>query len=510
MIYIIENERIGLRKLTTDDVNAEYVAWLNNDSINKFLECRHCNHTEETTKDYIEEVTKNSKEILMGIYYKADNKHIGNIKLGPIDLIHRHATLGLLIGNKEFWGKGIGTDSIKLATKYAIEQLDLVTITAGCYETNIGSQKAFIKAEYSISGKIRSYWKSNKDNNKRVSQILFEYIKQEKIKFPRHGGITIIGGGELMCKIAKYCITLCPVLIIVANRHYDEEECKSLKASGCEYEKVENINENAEIQDKISSYNRCCICFGPAWIFNKKIVDLFESRIVNFNGIPIPKYLGGAHYTWQILNESREGGLFIQQITMNIDRGPILESEIYELPSCAKLPIDYEKFNINRAFDFLITFIDNVNQGKTFFLKNNEIEWTKKEYFPRLLTNKNGWIDWSWSGENIEKFCNSFDEPYPGAHTQLNGNNTIMLKGVSFIKTKGYHPFCSGLVINITEDKYLEIATNSGILRVTDWSIKDIKTIVPRLGDRLMTPYEFLENAKYRIKFGSNGPIENG
>ena len=40
MMYIIENERIGLRKLTTDDVNAEYVAWLNNDAINKFLELR--------------------------------------------------------------------------------------------------------------------------------------------------------------------------------------------------------------------------------------------------------------------------------------------------------------------------------------------------------------------------------------------------------------------------------------------------------------------------------------
>ena len=177
MRYIIENKRIGLKELTEDDVIEEYVTWLNDDTINKYLECRHYDHTEESTKIYIQKASKDSKEILMGIYYKANNKHIGNVKLGPIDLIHKHATLGLLIGDKEFWGQGIGTDSIKLATRYAIEQLDLVTITAGCYETNVGSQKAFIKAGYSISGKIKSYWESDRDNNKRVSQILFEYAK---------------------------------------------------------------------------------------------------------------------------------------------------------------------------------------------------------------------------------------------------------------------------------------------------------------------------------------------
>ena len=68
--------------------------------------------------------------------------------------------------------------------------------------------------------------------------------------------------------------------------------------------------------------------------------------MLNFNGIPVPKYLGGAHYTWQILNSDKSGGNVLQEITENIDKGPILKSDYYELSSSAKIIPTSSEFQI--------------------------------------------------------------------------------------------------------------------------------------------------------------------
>ena len=44
---------------------------------------------------------------------KTTDKHIGNIKLGPINWIHRYGDISLLIGDKDYWGKGIATEAIR-------------------------------------------------------------------------------------------------------------------------------------------------------------------------------------------------------------------------------------------------------------------------------------------------------------------------------------------------------------------------------------------------------------
>ena len=62
--------------------------------------------------------------ISLGIFLKENNTHIGNIKIGNINHFHGYGDLGFLIG-KDHWNKGYGTESIKLATNYAFNQLKL-------------------------------------------------------------------------------------------------------------------------------------------------------------------------------------------------------------------------------------------------------------------------------------------------------------------------------------------------------------------------------------------------
>ena len=73
-----------------------------------------------------------------------------NIKLGQINEYQKSATIGLAIGDKDFWGKGIATMAISLVTNYGFMDLELEKICAGCYEHNLGSKKAFLKTGYQV------------------------------------------------------------------------------------------------------------------------------------------------------------------------------------------------------------------------------------------------------------------------------------------------------------------------------------------------------------------------
>lgn len=151
MNKIINGERIYIKRLSVEDVTEEYVSWLNNPEINQYLECRFQKHTLEETKSFIESVS-NDNNYQFGIFYKENNKHIGDIKIGNINSWHKYADLGFLIGEKDYWGKGIASEAICLVTDFAFNQLKLNKLWGGAYASNIGSIKAFEKNGYQVEG----------------------------------------------------------------------------------------------------------------------------------------------------------------------------------------------------------------------------------------------------------------------------------------------------------------------------------------------------------------------
>ncbi len=84
-------------------------------------------------------------------------RHIGNIRLGPINKNHKHGPIGLIIGDRDKWGIGVATEAIVLVTRFGFRELGLQKISAACYESNIGSKRAFEKAGYKIEGFKRNH-----------------------------------------------------------------------------------------------------------------------------------------------------------------------------------------------------------------------------------------------------------------------------------------------------------------------------------------------------------------
>jgi [ribosomal protein S5]-alanine N-acetyltransferase len=154
----LEGKRIYLREVRLTDVNENYYRWMNDKEVTRYLESRFYPNSMEKLAEYVTTKLGDRNNIFLAIVQKDGDRHIGNIKLGPIDWIHRVGDLGLIIGEKDCWGKGYASEAISLVVEYAFGQLNLRKVTAGCYALNQGSIKAFQKAGFVIEGVRRQHY----------------------------------------------------------------------------------------------------------------------------------------------------------------------------------------------------------------------------------------------------------------------------------------------------------------------------------------------------------------
>lgn len=152
LIIDSEDKRIYLRKLSVEDVSDDYFNWLHDTEVVQYLEARFSDNTKEDIRKFIVCCTNDPNTVLLGIYFKAENKHIGNIKLHRINYTHYTAEISIMIGNKNYWGEGYGKEAIQLLADYAFSTLKLHKLTAECYANNTGSLKVFKKAGFRLEG----------------------------------------------------------------------------------------------------------------------------------------------------------------------------------------------------------------------------------------------------------------------------------------------------------------------------------------------------------------------
>lgn len=150
--------RLKLRRLVSADVTDTYVGWLNDPEICRFLETRHFPQDEESVREFVRAKAASDNEFLFGIFLLEGNRHIGNIKIGPINRYHNLADVSLLIGERDCWGKGYATEAIVAVTRHAFDVLGIAKLSAGMYAQNEGSRCAFIKAGYVQEGLRRRHY----------------------------------------------------------------------------------------------------------------------------------------------------------------------------------------------------------------------------------------------------------------------------------------------------------------------------------------------------------------
>ena len=148
----LTGKKLYLRGIEEEDLEGRYFDWLNDYEVTKYMESGSFPNTVEKMQEYFKNVGRSNNNVLLAIVDKKTDKHIGNVRLGPINWIHRTSFLGIMIGEKDFWGKGYGTEALKLIMDYAFNRLNLHKISAGMNASNKPSIRAYEKAGFKVEG----------------------------------------------------------------------------------------------------------------------------------------------------------------------------------------------------------------------------------------------------------------------------------------------------------------------------------------------------------------------
>jgi [ribosomal protein S5]-alanine N-acetyltransferase len=147
--------RLCLREVRLSDAEGPYLQWMNDAEVLKYTESRFRPYSTEQLCDYVARINASPDLVFRAITLRDTGRHIGNIKLGPVDWNHRFGDIGIIIGAKDCWRQGYAEESVRLLADFAFSSLKLHKLTGGCYASHVAAIKVFEKAGFVREG-IRS------------------------------------------------------------------------------------------------------------------------------------------------------------------------------------------------------------------------------------------------------------------------------------------------------------------------------------------------------------------
>lgn len=175
-VVFLEGEKVFFRPIEESDIPAMTV-WVNDPQVRKYL-TTYLPTSSTSEKKWVESITDSSKNIAFAVCDKGTGKHIGNTGLHNINWRNGSAVFGFMIGNKDFWNSGYGTEILSLMLKYAFNTLGLRKIRSSVLASNIASIRVHKKCGFKEAGVLKDEYLVDGEY---MDEILFEVFKEDKI-----------------------------------------------------------------------------------------------------------------------------------------------------------------------------------------------------------------------------------------------------------------------------------------------------------------------------------------
>jgi RimJ/RimL family protein N-acetyltransferase len=167
-------ESVYLRPLERLDAPA-IVPWLNHPEVMRTIRIfRPLNLTAE--EEHIERIQKSENAITLGIMVRSTDRFIGVAGLHEIDFKNRQTGYGIVIGEKDEWGKGYGAEVSKLLVGYAFRTLNLNRVWLHVYTNNERGMRCYPKAGFRQEGVLRQAYYQD---GRYWDTITFAILRQE-------------------------------------------------------------------------------------------------------------------------------------------------------------------------------------------------------------------------------------------------------------------------------------------------------------------------------------------
>ncbi len=149
---MIQGTKTRLRALEHDDL-PHFVRWINDPETRRFMVMRYpLSMTEE--EKWWERFLQRENDYIFAIEAE-DGNYIGNIGLHDIERENRRAELGIIIGDKAYWGQGYGTDAIQAMLGWGFGYLNLNRVSLRVYAYNQRAIRCYEKCGFQYEGAMR-------------------------------------------------------------------------------------------------------------------------------------------------------------------------------------------------------------------------------------------------------------------------------------------------------------------------------------------------------------------
>jgi RimJ/RimL family protein N-acetyltransferase len=164
MRAMIHGERVRLRRVERSDLS-RYVEWLNDPDVREHLALVH--PIGQAGEEQWFEATLRGEPACQpfAVDARAANLppetagepwvHIGSAGFHEVDWRNRMAELGLVIGRKDLWGRGYGTEAVHVLARWGFLELNLHRVQLKVYEDNARAIRAYEKAGFKVEGCLR-------------------------------------------------------------------------------------------------------------------------------------------------------------------------------------------------------------------------------------------------------------------------------------------------------------------------------------------------------------------
>jgi len=154
-LRVIRGERLYLRSIERDDLERCH-DWMNDEELRSTLAQRYPMSLAQEG-DWIERTTRGQDpcRLIFAICLFEGDRHIGNCGLEGVDRDNAVATFGILIGERDCRGKGLGEEATRVLCRFGFDEVNLHKIRLDVHAGNAGAVRTYERVGFRKEGVLR-------------------------------------------------------------------------------------------------------------------------------------------------------------------------------------------------------------------------------------------------------------------------------------------------------------------------------------------------------------------
>src|SRR4051812_34095383 len=159
MLQLWVGNKVRLRALRPDDVK-HFARYADDSEVERYADDIDYPYNPDRDRRDIEKLLEEDREgdDMTLVIETLKGKFAGTVDLYGTDRRHRTAEIGLVLHNRKAWGKGYGSEALRLLLRFAFRKLGYEKINLSVYEGNMRAIRLYEHLGFQHEARIRSQW----------------------------------------------------------------------------------------------------------------------------------------------------------------------------------------------------------------------------------------------------------------------------------------------------------------------------------------------------------------